>query len=88
MTLTEFQATRRWHENLEAVNPDAIGSKAGYGYLRNEVYIDDVTSWSDPARLAQGRWYLCIANVERQSDDLEELEQILYEWAVREGYEN
>ena len=87
MTFAEFQATRHWHDNLEAANPNAFGSKTGYAYLKNEVCIDDVTSWNDPARLAQGRWYLCIANQEWQSDDLAELEQRLYEWAVREGYE-
>jgi hypothetical protein len=87
MTFAEFQAGRQWLDNLEAVNPDAFGSKAGYGYLRNELYIDDVTSWNDPARLANGRWYLCIGNVEWQGNDLEELERRLYQWAVREGYE-
>jgi len=86
MTFAEFQASRQWHDNLEAANPDAFGSKAGYGYLRNELYIEDVASWNDPARLAHGRWYLCIANVEWQGNDLEELEQRLYRWAVREGY--
>jgi hypothetical protein len=86
MTCEQFLATRAWHDNIEAVNPNATGAREGYGYLNNEVWIE-VRNWGDPASPAKRTWYLRIANCEWESTDITELEHRLYNWAVAEGYE-
>lgn len=49
------------------------------------LVIDSTDSWKDEQR-ADGRWHLVICNTEHQSDDLEELELILFDWAAAEGW--
>ena len=33
------------------------------------------------------KWYLLLGNCEYDSNNLETLEQLLYDWAIDEGYE-
>lgn len=82
MTFEQFVETRQYHpDNFEAMNPNAFGAKGAYGYVDNEYYIEDVSTWDKPEMLSRGRWHLCIANVDWFSDDLESLERRLWDFA-------
>ena len=86
MTFDEFQAAKEWCDDLHDRFPDAMepGSK-GWLYGGGQLWIEDTSTWSEDAPgFGEGRWYLRIGNVERQSDELAELEQPLFDYAVSE----
>lgn len=89
MTFEQFQATRRYSENIGAAISDARweGEPPAKGYLYLDVlYIEEVQPhWPDAAK-ARGKWHLLIARDEWITDDLETLERKLYDWAASEGY--
>jgi hypothetical protein len=86
MTFQEFQATKEWCDDLQQRLPNDVqpGSK-GWLYGGGRLWIEDTSTWSEDAPgFGEGRWYVRIANVERQSDELEQLEEPLYDYAVSE----
>lgn len=88
ITFEEFQATRAWHDDLgPAVKDDALNGVKGYTYLGDNLFVESTEGRKDvPPGVALGRWYTCIGRTEYDSDDLEEVERPVYEFAVREGY--
>lgn len=81
MSFEEFQATRRWYDDL-ADMPDwqfdrVEGGEPGYGYLDTILYID---------RLKSGEFDLVIGNREWTDRDLAALERRLFDFAINEGY--
>ena len=87
MTFEQFQATRCHTDTLaDDVNDDALGSTAtGFTYLDNLLYIEEVNeAWHATAR-EMGRYYLLIERDDWIDNDLEKLERILYDYAVRYG---
>jgi hypothetical protein len=89
MTFEQFQASRRYSEDIGTAIADARleGEPPAKGYLYLDVlYIEEMQPhWSDAAK-ARGKWYLLIARDEWITDDLETLERKLYDWAASEGY--
>ena len=86
MDFKHFQAAKEWCDDLSERFPDDVllGSK-GWLYGGGKLWIEDTATWSvDAPGYGAGQWYLRIANVERQSDELEELEQMLYDYAKSE----
>lgn len=84
MTFEEFQATRKWSDDIAT----AIGSAqwgddgtacgqiyAGSLYIESALHIDSAT----------GKYVLTIGNVQKFGD-LEALERDLYDFAQSEGY--
>jgi hypothetical protein len=92
MTFEEFQATRRYCENIgalivEARHDDEPLPVKGNLYLRDSLYIEEVQPhWPENAK-AEGRWHLLLGRDEWITNDLESLERKLYDWAVSEDYE-
>ncbi len=89
MTFEQFQATRRYSEDIGAALSDARwdGEPAAKGNLYlDELYIEEMQPHRPEATKAQGKWCLLLDRDERISDDLEALERDLYDWAVSEGY--
>jgi hypothetical protein len=86
MTFDEFQATKEWCDDLHDRFPDAMEPDSkGWLYGGGRLWIEDTSTWSEDAPgFGEGRWYLRIGNVERQSDELAELEQPLFDYAVSE----
>jgi hypothetical protein len=89
MTFAEFQATRRYCEDLGKAIADARWKEEppakGNLYL-DALYIEEVQPhWPDEAK-AQGKWHLLTERNEYISDDLETLERDLYAWAMASGY--
>lgn len=89
MTFEQFQATRKYVENLGAVINDARFDEEpttkGNVYL-GSLYIEEVGDhWPEDAKV-QGKWYLLIERDEWITDDLERLEFTLYNWASDAGY--
>ena len=88
VTFEEFQNAKEWCDDLNAPFPDDVllGSK-GWVYASGQLWIEDTATWSaDAPGYGAGRWYLRIANFERQSDDLTELEKLLYAYAKSEEF--
>lgn len=91
MTFEQFQATRQRCDDLGNALDDCRWDEeppaTGFLYL-GCPYIENVQDhWPEAAR-RQGRYCLHIGNQEWISDDLESLEQHLFEFAVDEGYGN
>ena len=86
MTFDEFQAVKKWCDDLHERFPeDAPPGSKGWLYCGGRLWIEDASTWPEDAPgYGEGRWYLKIGNVERQSDELEELEQPLYDYARSE----
>ena len=86
MTYEEFQNTREWCDDLHKRFPDDVPSGAkGWLYGGGQLWIEDTSTWlEDVPGFGMGRWYLRIANMERQSDELAELEEPLYDYARSE----
>lgn len=89
MSFAEFQATRRWYDDLADMPdwqfPRAAAPEPGYGYLDTILYIEA----KPPQGWPNGRpekWFLCLANQDWMSDDLAALERHLMDWAICEGY--
>jgi hypothetical protein len=82
----EFRNGRQWCDDLHARFPDDVqpGSK-GWLYCQGRLWIEDTSTWSEDAPgFGEGRWYLRVGNTERQSDELTELEEPLYDYAKSE----
>jgi hypothetical protein len=90
MTFEEFQSSKVWTDNLggkiDDMSSEGVPPGKGFVYC-DTLYIEEVQPhWAGEAR-QRGRWYLLLNNSEYISDDFERLEQMLYEFAVSEGYE-
>ena len=86
MTYEEFQAAKEWCDDLNGRFPHDVqpGSK-GWLYCGGRLWIEDTTTWPEDAPgYGQGRWHLHVGNMERQSDELTELEEPLYDYAESE----
>jgi hypothetical protein len=82
----EFQNGRQWCDDLHGRFPDDVqpGSK-GWLYCGGKLWIEDTSTWPEDAPgYGEGKWYLRIGNMERQSDELTELEEPLYDYAKSE----
>ena len=88
MTFEEFQAAKEWSDDLHVHFPDDMEPDAkGWLYCGGRLWIEEMsTSSEDAPGNGQGRWYLRIANMEYQSDDLAELEKPLYDYAKAEEF--
>jgi hypothetical protein len=73
LTLTQFCAQRRFTESIgDALGLDDLRERAGYIYPA-DCYIEK----------SGESWYLCVTNWDKVSNDLHELERILYNsWYV------
>ena len=86
MSFANFQASGFASDDLSRDSTFCFAEGSGRVYL-NGLEIEDTTGWPVEAPgFGKGRWYLRIANCQYQSDDLERLERILFDWAVAEGY--
>ena len=90
MTFTEFQATRRYCDDLGTALADARwqGEPPATGnlYLDGTLYIEAVQAhWPAEAK-ARGKWHLLLERDEWVTDDLELLERKLFAWAMASGY--
>ena len=93
MTFEEFQATRRWCEDLAtAVSSDNWAQEYGEEctpqgnlYL-GCLYIERIADWWPESTKARGEWYLLLDRDEYVTNDLTALERRLYDWAASEGY--
>ena len=89
MTFEQFQATRKWSDNLgdmiEGEYFPGDHKNPGNVYL-GSLYIDQVQDWWPNQVRDQGEWHLILNRDEYISDDLEALERKLYKFAVAEGY--
>lgn len=86
MDFEQFQNSREWCDDLHERFPDDVqaGSK-GWLYGGGQLWIEDTSTWSEDAPgFGEGRWYFRIGNIERQSDELTELEEPLYDYAISE----
>ena len=75
MTFEEFQATRRYVDDLTEID-----GWDGSGY----VYADTCVIEDNGEDFAEGRWCLTIANYSEVSDDLDRFERELYDWCAGE----
>jgi hypothetical protein len=88
MTFEEFKATRHVVPNLAAAHPECFGyeGRPGFLYLGTCLFIEIAGPlWPAKAR-EQGGFYLILNNDEYISDNLDELEKKLFDWAQSEGY--
>lgn len=83
VTLADFRATLR----LTWADPESPGERM-FSYWNNEAVTPescDRTEVMHIARTSHGDFYLEIANI-LHAGPLEELEEILYQWACDEGW--
>jgi hypothetical protein len=91
LTFEQFQATRRWCDNLpEAVSSEDwgeqdLGTPRGWLYM-GVLYIDQVEEWWPDDCRREGKWHLILDRDEYITDDLERLERALYTYAISAGY--
>jgi hypothetical protein len=87
MTFEQFQATRQWCDDLAAALPDEVVEPGARGNLYcGSLFIEDTSAWPQTAPgQGRGHWYTRIANMEYQSDRLEDVERPLYRFAISEG---
>ena len=89
MTFEQFQATRRWCDDLGAAIADARWQGEPPATVqsvpRRPLYEAVQAHWPE-ATEAQGKWHLIIGRDEWVSDDLTMLEKHLYDFAMEEGY--
>lgn len=89
MTFAEFQATRRWYDDLADMPdwqyPRTDPPECGYGYLDTCLYIDKRPATGWPSGRPEA-WLLVIGNRDWLSDDLERQERRLFDFAINEGY--
>lgn len=84
MTFEEFQATRKWSDDLGAALSDARWDDEGKGC--GQLYLDCLYIESALGiEGATGEYVLTIGNSQKFGD-LESLEHDLYDWAMSEGY--
>jgi hypothetical protein len=88
MTFEQFQATRKWSDDLATAvssdNWETNGTPKGNLYL-GCLYIDHVEPhWPQDCQ-DQGEWHLPIERDEWISNDLTMLEHKLYEFAISAG---
>ena len=88
MRFEQFQATRQWCDDLTKHFPDDVmpGSR-GWLYCGDQLWIEDTATWTKEAPgYGQGRWYTRVGNQEYQSDNLDDCEQPLSEFAESGGH--
>lgn len=94
--LAVFVASREEVKDLSTKQvPASCGITPGVGgmvYCDGQLWMEDAHTWnngkwSDPKRTDPlPRWYLMLCNDEHMSDDLGDLERILCDYAIREGF--
>ena len=78
MTFEQFQATRRWADDVQA----ASGMDLGYEEtMRGYVYEGGLHIFS----LGNGGFELVVGNAIKQSENITDLERDLYEYGCSEG---
>jgi hypothetical protein len=87
MTFEQFQATRKWADDIRAAVPEADHlepDNTGHGvsgfHYHGGLHIISYGGGASPQSFV-----LQIANVIEQGEDLTELERKLYEWGLAEG---
>lgn len=77
LTFEQFQKSREWHDEI----PADIAGDSGPGF----VYAGDLYIYAPGGGAAPSRYLLVIANSQKMSGDLDELERDLYDYGVHEG---
>jgi hypothetical protein len=85
MNYKEFVKTKQYHYDLGPIIRDEFVEGIGGVCYLGCLFIEDVATWVGEHKV-KTRWYLRIGNQEYDSNVLEVLEQLLYDWAVDEGY--
>jgi hypothetical protein len=83
MTFDEFKASGKNVSNLHDYNDFCEGP--GRVYCNGALVIQCTANWDGECKKS-GKWFLSVRSQQYQSDDLEELEKELYEFAVDEDY--
>ncbi len=83
MSIQEFVATKRPCADLgAALTDESLANVGGLLYL-GCLFIEDTKTWgSNPG----ARWYTVIERAEYRSDSLADIETVLYDFAISEGY--
>lgn len=94
-TFEQFQKTRRYLTGQEFINAigdrrwdDTVDEVGGYIYL-GCLHIECTDLWTSKSTdilPPPGRWSLMLDRSDWCTDDLEALEQNMYEWALGEGF--
>lgn len=88
MTFAQFQASRRWSDDLGATFGETdlfIASACAVGNVYAGAFAIESVPIGSPER-ARGAWSLLVERDWTVSGDLADLERRLYDWAVGEGY--
>lgn len=85
MTFEQFRATRKFVGNVEEI---CDGYDAEPGYVYNDALVITIANgtWGEEAR-NKGAFSLVLANTDFLSDDLQDLERRLYDWACGETFD-
>ncbi len=87
MTFEDFQTSRQCCDDLHEHFPeDTLPDTKGWLYCNGQFWIEDTSSWPrDAPGFGHGRWYVRIGNQEYQSDNQEDCEMALFEFAKSVG---
>ncbi len=89
MTFEQFQQTGRDSSSMggeDCIQDDMLAGAIGRIYL-DALWMEDTYLWPKSAPgYGKGRWYTRIGNQEHQSNDLAEMERVLFQFAQSEGY--
>jgi hypothetical protein len=86
MTFKEFQATGVDCADLgAALQDESLKGQAGRVYL-DSLFLEDTTGWPADNASKVSRWYTVIGRSEYTSDDIGQIERVLYDFAGSEGY--
>jgi len=80
MTFEQFQATRKWSDN--------VSNDTGYDYgadLAGFIYSDGLHIFANGGGAAPAEYQLLIMDTEKVSPNLEELERDLFQFGFEEG---
>jgi hypothetical protein len=90
MTFEEFQATKKYSDDLRRDLPDQFAHEDYPGVPTGNIYdgtyfIDEVQDWWPEEARGAGHWHLILERSEFIERDLESLERLLYRFAVQSG---
>jgi len=87
MTFEQFQATKRYCDLGKSLSDENL--QHGNLYL-GQLFIENTETWvvdiDHVGELTIGKWYTLIGRSEYDSDNLEDIERVLYEYALQEEF--